>query len=236
MQDAKEILGDLAGDAKMYMGHGANFTAYPISRGTELNVVAFKRTSKPWTHSTLTKEVSREEMIADFDVDKRLLRLLDWAKPLQWSLWHHHDTPIYYNGRVCLLGDVAHATTPHQAAGAGQCLEDAYVLSHLLATVRKPDDLENVFKAYDSVRRPRAQKVVSTSTETGLLYNFIHPEAGSDMSKIVDNLNQRFLWIWEHDLEADVRKAKEQLARPTRDVDVPSKGVEQVQVAAVEVV
>lgn len=80
MQDAKEILGDLAGDAKMFMGPEANFTVYPISKGTEVNVVAFKKHPQPWTHPTLTKEVSKDEMMADFDVDARLLKLLQVSR------------------------------------------------------------------------------------------------------------------------------------------------------------
>lgn len=128
---------------------------------------------------------------------------------MQWSLWHHPDTSTYYNGSFCLLGDAAHATTPHQAAGAGQCFEDALVLSHLLGRVKNHADLTAAFKSYDEVRRPRGQRVVTTSQEAGQLYSFNHPETGFDMNEIVENLRQRFLWIWEHDLEADVRRADE---------------------------
>lgn len=125
------------------------------------------------------------------------------------------NTPTYYNGLLCLLGDSAHATTPHQASGAGQCIEDALVLSHLLGRVRDAKHLPMAFQAYDAIRRPRAQKVVSTSQETGQLYSFTHPEAGEDMEKIVENLRRRFLWIWEHDLEKDLREGDQLLARLT---------------------
>lgn len=79
MKDAVDILGPLAGDAQMFVSKGRNVLAYPISRGRELNVIAFVMDGKPWTHSAWVKGVEREEMIKDWDglVDKRLVKLLD---------------------------------------------------------------------------------------------------------------------------------------------------------------
>jgi salicylate hydroxylase len=221
MTDAKEILGDLATDAKMYMSKGANLSTYPISEGTKMNVVAFKRDYEPWAYPEFTYEVSREDMINDFQVygpDPRLLKLLDWAQPTRWGIFHHINTPTYYNSLICMLGDVAHAGGPHQGAGAGQCLEDALILSRVLGklyhntspqTLATPSPLrtkftEAAFQAYDEVRRPRAQEQVRTTAECGELYNLLHPVVGNDIVKTVENLNGRFKWLWEHDLLADV--------------------------------
>ncbi|OOF95786.1 hypothetical protein ASPCADRAFT_48952 [Aspergillus carbonarius ITEM 5010] len=214
MKDAQEILGDHAGDAKAFVGHALNIMTFPISCGTELNVVAIKLVDKPWTHPQWTKEVTREEMVADFGdgVDRRLVKLLDWARPVQWSLWHHPSTPTYYNGQICLLGDCAHGTTPHQAAGAGQCLEDALIMSHVLGLATNCTEITKAFQIYDGIRRPRAQAVVTTSHDAGKLYTFTHPQMGTDLSKIVANLNERFLWIWEHDLNADIELAHQQFS------------------------
>jgi salicylate hydroxylase len=121
-------------------------------------------------------------------------------------MWHHLDTPTYYNDRICLLGDSAHASTPHQAANAGQALEDAAVLSHILGMVEKPSQLPLAFKAYDGVRRPRAQKVVATSLECGRVYALMSDETGDDREKIVANLRERWEWIWTHDLTDDILK------------------------------
>jgi salicylate hydroxylase len=67
--------------------------------------------------------------------------------------------------------------------------------------------LHAAFEAYDEIRRPRAQRQVDTSVECGLLYNLSHSEAGDDMQKTVENLNQRFDWLWNHDLNEDAGKA-----------------------------
>ena len=89
------------------------------------------------------------------------------------------------------------------------------VLSHLLGLVKDTKDISKAFEVYDSIRRPRAQKLVETSAECGVVYVLGHPDCGADRQKVVDNLNKRWLWIWEHDLDADLRKGEEEFARLT---------------------
>jgi salicylate hydroxylase len=84
-----------------------------------------------------------------------------------------------------------------------------------LGQVRDAKQLPLAFQAYDAIRRPRAQKVVRTSQEAGQLYSFTHPEAGEDMDKIVQNLRERFLWIWEHDLGEDLNESDSLFAKLT---------------------
>ncbi|KAH9897467.1 putative salicylate hydroxylase [Xylariomycetidae sp. FL2044] len=214
MSKAKEILGTHAGDAKWFMIKDRGLAIYPISKNKEENFVFFVTDPDPWMHGDTTIPCTKEEMLKDLsDFDPRLLQLLDYAQPLRWPTWHHPQTSTFYSGRVCLAGDVAHASSPHQAAGAGQGLEDAVVLAHLLALVRSPRDIGAAFRAYDALRRPRAQKVVTTSFEAGRLYLWQDPDVGDDMHKILDNANQRLHWIWQHDLQADLKKAEEEYSR-----------------------
>ncbi|KAI1335983.1 hypothetical protein F5Y15DRAFT_221802 [Xylariaceae sp. FL0016] len=214
MDKAKEILGTHAGDAKWFMAKGTGVAIYPISKGKAENFVFFVTDSEPWTHGDTAIPCTKQEMIADLSgYDSRLLKLLDYAQPLRWPTWHHPKTSTYFNGRVCLLGDVAHASSPHQAAGAGQGLEDAVILSHLLTLVKSPSQLEAAFSAYDTIRRPRAQKVVNTSFEAGNIYMWLDSEIGDDMTKILENANQRLHWIWQHDLREDVKKAEGHYSR-----------------------
>lgn len=37
------------------------------------------------------------------------------------------------------------------------------------------------------------------------------------MDKIVTNMNERFVWIWDHDLLADIDKATEEFKALTKD-------------------
>lgn len=214
MDEAKEILGDHAGDAKWFMAEGKGLVIYPISKAKEENFVFFVKDDEPWTRGDSAVPCTTEEMRADLpEFDHRLLKILDWAMPLRWPTWHHPETSTYYKGRLCLLGDVAHASSPHQAAGAGQALEDAVVLAHLLALVKTPEELEPAFQVYDAIRRPRAQKVVTTSLASGMIKLWLDPELGSDMEKIVENGNESLHWIWQHDISADLREAEDQFYR-----------------------
>ncbi|KAK5174421.1 uncharacterized protein LTR77_001501 [Saxophila tyrrhenica] len=214
MSDAKAILGDHAGDAKWFLAKDKTVAIYPISKGREENFVFFVADRNDWTGLQEAKSCSREEMVADLaGFDQRLLKLLDFARPLRWPVYHHPDTPSYYNGRVCLLGDVAHASSPGQAAGAGQGLEDAVVLAHLMSLVQAPEHVSSAFEVYDGIRRPRAQKVVRTSLEAGDMYAWNDASVGADMQRIVDNANQRLHWIWQHPLPEDVQRAENEFVR-----------------------
>lgn len=127
---------------------------------------------------------------------------------MKWPLFHHPDTPTYINGRVCLLGDCAHASSPSQAAGAGQGLEDALILSRILGLVKDTNQLDAALQVYDSIRRPRAQSVVRESRDVGQAYFLTHPDFGHDLQKIADEANKRLPLIWWYDLEGDIKKAE----------------------------
>jgi FAD-dependent urate hydroxylase len=62
------------------------------------------------------------------------------------------------SGRVVLIGDAAHATSPNMAQGAALALEDALVLADCLhGGQRIPDALS----AFEARRRPRTEWVLA---------------------------------------------------------------------------
>ena len=126
-----------------------------------------------------------------------------------WALFDHEHAPTYYKGRVAILGDAAHASTPHQGAGAGQAIEDAFILSSLLGDekTQSASNIPAAFKAYDAIRRPRSQKVVATSRAAGLTYAFQGP-AQDNLEKIGEELLKRYQWIWDEDMEKQAERAK----------------------------
>jgi 2-polyprenyl-6-methoxyphenol hydroxylase-like FAD-dependent oxidoreductase len=72
--------------------------------------------------------------------------------------------PRWHAGRVCLIGDAAHATTPSAGQGASLALEDAMVLAQCMRDV---DDPESAFALFDRVRRTRVETIVKESRRTG---------------------------------------------------------------------
>ncbi|OUJ72499.1 FAD-dependent monooxygenase [Hymenobacter crusticola] len=63
-------------------------------------------------------------------------------------------------GRVLLLGDAAHATTPNLGQGAGQAVEDAAILARCL---EQNAELPAAFREFERRRRPRTTRIVQTS-------------------------------------------------------------------------
>lgn len=70
-------------------------------------------------------------------------------------------------GRIVLLGDAAHATTPHLASGAGMAVEDALVLGEELEVADRP--VADSLRAYSTRRYSRCRHVVETSVAVGRL-------------------------------------------------------------------
>lgn len=70
----------------------------------------------------------------------------------------------WHTGRAILIGDAAHATTPHLASGAGMAMEDAVVLGDELA---KNDSLGAAFAGFMARRADRAALVVNNSIRLG---------------------------------------------------------------------
>ena len=66
----------------------------------------------------------------------------------------------WHKGRVVLLGDAVHATTPHLGQGAGMAIEDGVVLADELARAETP---EAAFKAYRDRRFERCALTVKMS-------------------------------------------------------------------------
>lgn len=70
----------------------------------------------------------------------------------------------WYRGRVLLIGDAAHSTTPHLASGAGMAVEDALVL---VEELEKTADLNEGLEAFMTRRLPRGKLVVGNSLKLG---------------------------------------------------------------------
>jgi salicylate hydroxylase len=78
MEDAKKICGSYALDAKWFMIEEKGWAMYPISKGTEVNIVAFIHDRNEWEGEPVIKEVPREEMLASFEeFDPRLRAMLE---------------------------------------------------------------------------------------------------------------------------------------------------------------
>ncbi len=89
----------------------------------------------------------------------------------------------WYRGRVVIIGDAAHSTTPHLGQGAGMAIEDAIVLAEELDTDRP---VSQQLAAFMQRRYDRCKFVVDSSLRIGEWE--MHPEQPLDYIALVNEM------------------------------------------------
>ncbi|OQD79628.1 hypothetical protein PENANT_c047G09382 [Penicillium antarcticum] len=195
MEDMVEAVGDhRARVSTLYIGEGGYGISYPIMRAKKVNV-GFYVLSEEWEGDSWVRPAKREDMERDAKGMGKFVQALveRMPDPSRWAIFEHPHISTYTRSRIAVLGDAAHASTPHQGAGAGQAIEDAHVLAELLADSRV-DSVQAImaaFKAYDEIRRPRSQRVVTTSKENAYLFSLCLDGIGDDADKLQEILQER---------------------------------------------
>ena len=72
--------------------------------------------------------------------------------------------PTWSRGRTVLIGDAAHATSPHAGQGASLALEDALRLACLMG---ETEEFSVTFQKFERERRPRAERIVALARRNG---------------------------------------------------------------------
>ncbi|OCH92776.1 FAD/NAD(P)-binding domain-containing protein [Obba rivulosa] len=92
---------------------------------------------------------------------------------VKYGLYDRPELASWHKGRVALLGDAAHPTSPHLGQGANQAFEDIYHLVRLLvkynpsAASPSTDVLHTVFSEYEAVRISRTSMLVKEARRRG---------------------------------------------------------------------
>jgi 2-polyprenyl-6-methoxyphenol hydroxylase-like FAD-dependent oxidoreductase len=72
--------------------------------------------------------------------------------------------PRWSAGRVLLMGDAAHAVTPHSGQGASLAIEDGVVLAEV---VERAQDWGSAFRSFEQLRRARAERAIKVGRMSG---------------------------------------------------------------------
>lgn len=111
-----------------------------------------------------------------------MLQATPEAHILRTDMFDFMPIPSWHSGRIVLLGDAAHATTPNLGQGGAQAIEDGYVLAQCLAQHQQPT---YAFAAYEAVRRKKAALVVKRSWQLGKITHWQHPLARAARNALV---------------------------------------------------
>lgn len=205
-----EALGeDLALNGNIYSGYGRYIITYPVEHGKLINLVGTVREPMDYDDENWIVPSTKEDALRDFEGwDPTLVRIMsDFENRDKWGFFDLRHDQKYFRNRICLLGDAAHANTPHLGAGAGMAIEDAYILSSLLASARSSKDLEKCFQAYDALRRPRTQKVVRNSRDAGVCTELLKVSVMDEFFKLAADIDQRYRFVWNEDIEKQLEEA-----------------------------
>jgi 2-polyprenyl-6-methoxyphenol hydroxylase-like FAD-dependent oxidoreductase len=112
----------------------------------------------------------------------------DESAILRNDVYYLEPLPRWSDGRVVLIGDAAHATTPGVGQGAAQAIEDAVVLADRLA---RSDELETALAEYEAIRRPRAEAVLKMSRRVDKAAQLASPLGWRLRNAIVRRLPER---------------------------------------------
>lgn len=99
--------------------------------------------------------------------DPSVRRILDatttFIPPL--NIFDVATLPRWSDGRVVLIGDAAHAASPHSGQGASIALEDTIVLAKILRDHAGP--IEEAFARFEQERRKRVERIVAFGRRSG---------------------------------------------------------------------
>jgi 2-polyprenyl-6-methoxyphenol hydroxylase-like FAD-dependent oxidoreductase len=193
----------IASVARATIGNGTlRYGGYTAWRGISPVPVEAGRLSESWgagerfglvdvgggrTYWFATKNAPEGEPERDARKAELLRRFGSWHAPIRDVIEATDEAGILRNdvryleplsrwsdGRVALVGDAAHATTPGVGQGAAQAIEDAVVLAGELAGDR---ELPEALARYESVRRPRATAVLKLSRRADRAAQLANPLA-----------------------------------------------------------
>jgi salicylate hydroxylase len=188
----------------LWLGPGRHFVHYPISAGRLVNVVAIVPAGD-WRTESWTADGAIADLRAEFaGWDARVLQLIDSATDTKrWAMYDRTPLERWHAGRVCLLGDAAHAMLPFFAQGAAQAIEDAVVLA---ACLREADarGVPAALARYAAIRQPRASEVQRMSRGREIRNHLPDgPEqAARDRALAEGDPLRQSAWLYGHDVES----------------------------------
>lgn len=160
-----------------FWGPKRQFITYYISAGRLINWVGNVQSEGNWRYESWSARGDRDEALAEYTGWHPQVRALiaNTEQVFKWALYDRPPLVAWTRGRVTLLGDAAHAMLPYLAQGAGQSIEDAYLLARCLDAER--DQSLQALRNYVALRYQRTAAMQVGSREAGRTMHLADPEA-----------------------------------------------------------
>jgi 2-polyprenyl-6-methoxyphenol hydroxylase-like FAD-dependent oxidoreductase len=151
--------------AAMYIGRSVKAGINPVSREEMYLFFLDKREQPDHIEPEAWPALLREEL-AEFSGPVAHIRdaITPQSRIVYRPLFALLLPRPWHRGRVVLIGDAAHSTTPHLASGAGMAVEDALVLAEELENIPA---VEEALERFAQRRFERCRIVVENSVRLG---------------------------------------------------------------------
>ncbi|MGB3294903.1 MAG: FAD-dependent urate hydroxylase HpxO [Phormidesmis sp.] len=114
---------------------------------------------------------------------QKLISMIDSSQVNRVKIHDIEPLPAFVKGRVGLIGDAGHSTTPDLGQGGCQAFEDAWVLANSLLTTNL--SVEDALKRYEGLRRDRTANIILKARKRA---NMIHGKEPDRTKEWYENL------------------------------------------------
>jgi salicylate hydroxylase len=186
-----------------WIGPHGSVTCYPVRRGELLNFVGLVDRDD-WRVESWIEEGSMDECVRDFagwheDIHTMIRNI---TTPFKFALFLREPLKRWSVGRVSLLGDACHATTPYLGQGLNMAIEDSVVLARCLEECPEPAE---ALARYETLRRDRTTQIVHKSTEQSkrihdpILGDPVAAGPYIEANWAPEKVKERYDWIFDYD-------------------------------------
>jgi len=135
----------------------------------EVYFFAVEKTAANGTDDAENRKQMLLEKYADFPpVVQKMIENTHLEKIMRHDINDFQPIKKWYEGRIVLIGDAAHATTPNMGQGGAQAIEDAWVIADCLA---KYTNYSLAFAKFQEIRYEKAVWIVNNSATFGKMTN-----------------------------------------------------------------
>jgi salicylate hydroxylase len=194
----------LAIGSQSWVGPGAHFVHYFVSRGHLLNFVGWTE-HDDWNREDWTDHATVARALAAFEgwhpQVRRIIAAADTC--FIWALFDRDPLPRWSVGRTTLLGDACHPMYPFMGQGAAMAIEDGAALA---ACLRGFGDPTEALQNYERLRLPRVTRLQEMSRANKIRFHMPDGPAqearDAEWAKAADRSPNALRWLYEFDADA----------------------------------
>jgi 2-polyprenyl-6-methoxyphenol hydroxylase-like FAD-dependent oxidoreductase len=147
---------DTPDEVQFWLGDGCFFGLFPVSNKHTYGFGYINELERRHDLAQGRLERLRERFAAFGGLVKAYLATLEREEQIHWAAIESLELDHWHEGRVVLIGDAAHASSPMMGQGGCMAIEDAAVLAELL---QSSESVEAALNAYVLRRRARVDWV-----------------------------------------------------------------------------